>query len=287
MNSNRTKLKFRSAIEGHDLIKTASLPCILNSENDQLNYVPSLVSVIMPAFNCAETIERAVTSVLNQIYSNFELIIINDCSQDNTLQIIRKLSTKDSRILALSTERNEGPASARNTGIRSAKGEFIAFLDADDYWLTNKLSVQIPAMSRERAAISFSSYYHCDISGRILKQIRVPATVSKESILYRCPIGCLTAIYSTKLVGKVYMPIIPNREDYVTWIKVLEKNSVNIGIDEPLACYTVRRGSISSNKLKSSRWQWIVYRHILKLSTPRSIWYFCAYAVNGMLKHYA
>lgn len=241
--------------------------------------------MIMPAYNASATIFRAAYSVLRQSYNKLELIIIDDASQDDTARIMQDISSLDARVRLLKATINSGPAHARNQGIAAAKGEYVAFLDADDFWLPEKLTLQIAEMDKHNLAFTFTSYYHCDPSGKILKQIHVPTSITRKQILYGSQIGCLTVVYSVKILGKTYMSVEHPKEDYLTWISILKKCS-GFGLLTPLAGYTISTRSLSSNKSYVWRWQWNVYRNGLGFSRVKSSWYFSFYMVKGIIKHY-
>lgn len=245
-----------------------------------------LVSIITPTYNSSEFIEETIYSVLNQTYENWELILVDDCSSDNTIKLISNFAEKDKRILILKNEKNEGAAISRNKAIKIAKGRFIAFLDSDDLWFPSKLEKQVEFSIINKFALTYSAYQKISEDGSLLGIISVPKKVSYKSILKTCSIGCLTAMYDTSILGKIYMPNIRKRQDYGLWLKILKKIDFAHGMNEILAQYRVRKNSISSNKLKAAKYQWKVYREVENLSLLSSIYYFINYFIYGTLKTY-
>ena len=246
----------------------------------------NLVSIITPSYNSARFISLTIESVLAQTYENWEMIIVDDCSPDNSNEIIKKYCKKDNRIKLIKLEKNVGPAVARNIAIKEAKGKFISFLDADDLWLPEKLEVQIKFMKTHDLVFMYSAYKVIDEDGNDLGIFVPPEEVTYYSILKTNPIGCLTAIYDAEKLGKVYMPdILKSQEDYAAWLKILKQIKKTKGIKEPLAIYRIRKNSVSSNKLKAAKYQWKIYREVEKLDLIRSIYYFLHYAWNGLRKY--
>ncbi|MGS2738798.1 glycosyltransferase family 2 protein [Sinomicrobium sp. M5D2P17] len=235
--------------------------------------IDSKVSIITPVYNSAKYMKKCIDSVLNQTYSNFEHILVDDCSTDNSVAIIEEYFSMDRRIKLIKLSENEGAGIARNTAIEMAKGRFIAFLDSDDVWDSEKLEKQITFMIKNNCPFTFTSYGLINENGKPLKKtVKAKSFVSYKLALYSNPIGCLTAIYDTAFYGKRYMPDIRKRQDYALWLSLL-KESNGIGLQESLAFYRVRLNSISSNKLNLIKYQWDLYRNIEKLSAVKSVFY--------------
>jgi len=243
----------------------------------------NLVSIVTPSYNSAKYISQTIESVLNQTYQNWEMIIVDDLSSDNSIDIISKYL--GDRIKLIQLEKNSGSAVARNRAIEEAKGRYIAFLDADDIWLPNKLEKQIEFLDRYKLAFTYSSYYLIDEDGNDLGIFKTEESITYRSILKTNPIGCLTAIYDTEKLGKVFMPNIRKRQDYGTWLKILKKIETSQGILEPLAKYRILKNSLSSNKFKTAQYQWKIYREVEKLNIFQSIYYFLNYAYYGFQKY--
>jgi len=245
-----------------------------------------MVSIITPSYNSKQFIKESIASVLAQTYQNWELIIVDDISPDNSNELIEEYIKKDSRIKLIKLETNSGPAIARNGAIKEAKGRYIAFLDSDDFWHPDKLTKQIFFMQENEIALSYTSYFSIEEeSGEIIKQINIPQRVDYNELLKQNIIGCLTAVYDTKKLAKVYMPEIQKRQDFALWLKILKKVPYAYGLNEPLAYYRVRKTSVSSNKLLASTYNWKLYREIENLPLYKAIYYFGWYTYKSILKY--
>lgn len=244
-----------------------------------------LVSVIMPAYNSSEYISDAIESVLAQNYQEFELIIVDDCSSDNTLHIVNQFADKDDRVRLYELDKNSGAAIARNLAIEKANGRYIAFLDSDDMWKSDKLVKQIAFMKKTTSALSYTAYEKIAQDGeRENRIVWVPEKIDYNNLLNASVIGCLTAIYDTSITGKVYLPDIRRRQDYGLWLKILKRGSVAYGLNEPLAFLRKRKGSLSSNKFMAAWYVWRLYREHEELSYFNAIYHFVNYAVRASLK---
>lgn len=241
-----------------------------------------LVSIITPSYNSLDTIERTIESVIAQTYTNWEMIIVDDCSIDDSRELIQSWCERDRRIQLVARGWNAGPAVTRNRGISVAKGRYIAFLDADDTWFPHKLETQIAFMQQNGVAFSFSSYQRTNEAGDKLGVIAAPESITYDQLLDCCKIGCLTACYDREQLGTVYMPNIAKRQDFGLWLRLLSLTPKAYGIQETLADYRVARNSVSSNKLVAAKYQWRVYREVEKLSLMKSLKHFTCYAVAGV-----
>lgn len=222
-----------------------------------------MVSIIMPSFNSGSFIAESIDSILHQTYTNWELLITDDCSTDNTQEIVEKYTAKDSRIKYFRFTENQGAGAARHNAINRAQGRYIAFCDSDDCWKPEKLTRQLNFMATHHVSICFSSYIKCDEAGEELGMVVAYRKITYADIVRNNYIGFLTLIYDTAEIGKVDMPVIRNREDWAMNLLLLQKIPVAYGMLEPLAYYRVRRNSLSSNKKKMVKWQVQVYRTIL------------------------
>jgi glycosyltransferase involved in cell wall biosynthesis len=244
------------------------------------------VSIITPSYNSEKFIAQTIESVLNQTYREWEMIIVDDQSTDNSVKLIDSYVQKDTRIKCIVLEENSGPAVARNRAIEEAKGRYIAFLDADDLWMPQKLEKQIAFMQRENIALSYTGYYRFEESAEKLKdEITVPLKVDYHELLKQNIIGCLTAVYDTKLLGKVTMPLIRKRQDFGLWLKILKEVPYAYALQEPLAYYRIHTDSISSNKIVSSKYNWKLYREVEKLPWYKAVYYFAWYTYRSLLKY--
>lgn len=208
-----------------------------------------LVSIIMPSYNTAQYIKESIESVQNQTYSNWELIIVDDCSTDNTDEIVE--SIVDERIRYIKNEKNSGAAVSRNRALREAKGRWIAFLDSDDLWLSDKLEKQIRFMEENDYHFSYTNYSEIDIKGeRTGVTITGPKRITKRGMFNYCWPGCLTVIYDAKVVGLIQIADIRKNNDYAMWLKVCRKADCLL-LNEDLALYRRgREGSISTHSIK-------------------------------------
>jgi teichuronic acid biosynthesis glycosyltransferase TuaG len=247
----------------------------------------SKVSVIMPAFNSSKYIEESILSVLNQTYKNLELIIVNDCSTDETLIKINKLKLLDKRIILINNPKNLGVVSSRNIAIEIASGTFLAFLDSDDIWLANKLERQISFMVSNNYLFSYSQYeMFKDHDPNYRKLVKVPKKLNYNQAIKWTIIGCLTVVYNSDLLGKFKMPNLRHGEDSFTWISILKTGVIAYGLQENLAKYRKLNISRSSNKFRSLIYQYENYFRFLKLGFFRSIFYTINYSIKSFIKHY-
>lgn len=245
-----------------------------------------LVSVITPTWNSADYVAATIASVAAQEFKDWEHIIVDDASSDRTVALLHEHAARDPRIKVIALHDNGGAAAARNAAIDAARGRFIAFLDADDLWLPNKLSVQINYMLKTGAPFTCASYQVIDEDGDQRGTVTVPPRVTYGKILRNNTIGCLTAVYDTAHFGRVHMPLIRKRQDLGLWLRLLKRVRYAEGVREVLAQYRVRRGSVSHNKASAAKFTWKLYREVEKLSLPVAIYYYSFYAVNGVMKSY-
>jgi len=243
-----------------------------------------LVSIIMPSHNSSRFLFQSIESVLAQTYQNWELIIIDNCSIDNSVSIIEEFTNRDNRIKLIKSKKKESIAIARNRAIDAASGRYIAFLDSDDIWLPEKLERQIKFMNECGLVLSYSSYYLIDEKGGINGVFITKEIATHRELLKTCHIGNLTAIYDTFRIGKKYFEDI-GHEDYALWLDILKQSKLVRGLRVPLAKYRIRDKSASSNKIKAASWQWNIYRNIERLSLIESIYYFMHYAYYGSTKY--
>lgn len=244
-----------------------------------------LVSIITPAYNTERYLKDTIESVIKQDYDNWELIIIDDCSKDNSKSIAERYMQVDKRIRLISLEKNSGVAFARNTGIKAARGRYIAFLDSDDLWYPDKLSSQIKYMQDNNYYFTFTGYEWIDKDGtKLNKVIKVPTEVDYRRLLKGNPIGCLTVIIDRNKINKLEMlPI--RHEDYAAWLCIVGEGINAYGINRNLAQYRKTNSSLSSNKFKVIRWTWDIYRKNQNLSFLRSVRCLAMYAFNTSLKY--
>ena len=244
-----------------------------------------LVSIIMPSYNSELTIKESIKSVIEQTYSNWELLITDDCSTDRTCQIVKEFVEQDDRIKLFVSDKNKGAGAARNNSIKESSGRFLAFLDSDDLWAPDKLKEQINYMTINGYALTYTAYSKIDTYGNIKKDILPPSKGDFSSLLKSNDIGCLTAIYDTEVVGKVYMPLIRKRQDMALWLIILQKIDYAHCLNKNLAFYREGHLSLSSNKIKIIKSQWEFYRNYLGFGYVKAVYYFLHYIQRALRKH--
>lgn len=244
-----------------------------------------VVSIIMPCHNGASYIVDAIKSVQNQTFDDWELLVIDDHSSDDSLQILRNFAKEDNRIRLFENTKSTGlPSTPRNLGIQNAKGRFIAFLDCDDEWLPLKLEKQLLLFDDEKCAVGFSYYIKMNKNGNnCSKIITSPKIVTYKQLLNGDCIGNLTGIYDSQKVGKVYQKEI-HAEDYLMWLEILRKGFVAKNTSTLEAKYRVSFKSTSGNKFKSAMWNWHIYKNELSLPFMESLYHFLIYIVKGLIK---
>lgn len=243
-----------------------------------------LVSVITPMYNAEKYIAKTIESVQAQTYENWEMIIVDDVSTDQSAQIVQQYAAEDTRIKYLRHEKNAGVARARNTALKAAQGRYVAFLDSDDLWKNEKLEKQLLFMQSKGAAFLYTACEIIDENGNVTGKVRhVPASQNYEELLKGNAVPCLTVILDRSQIDKVEMPEIPH-EDYAAWLDILKKGITAYGIDEVLAQYRVNNSSLSGNKMQAARWTWDIYRKQQKLGIMKSSYCFVCYIIAAVLK---
>ena len=245
-----------------------------------------LVSIITPTYNCAKFIARTIDSVLNQTYTNWEMIIVDDRSKDNTKEIVEQYMKNDSRIKYHLLDENSGAAVARTTAMKLAEGSYMAFLDSDDIWTEDKLERQIQWMEANDYAFSCTAYEQIDEDDNPLdKTIKTITKTNYNRLLLDCPVGNSSVMYNVEKMGKFEVPNIRKRNDDALWLQMLKKEKYIWGMPDVLMKYRIRKNSISSNKLSVIKYHWILYRDIEHLSVFRSafhIFWWCVIKALGI-----
>jgi len=245
----------------------------------------SLVSIITPSYNSVRYISECVESVLAQTYTSWEMIIVDDCSEDDSKQIITALSSNDIRIKTIFLDSNIGAAEARNIALAKAKGEYIAFLDSDDLWEPYKLERQISFMNKNNIAFSYTTYQSISEDGlNVINIIKAPKEMTYYSYLKNTIIGCLTVSINREKVGYFEMPNVRSSHDMALWLLILKRGFSAYGLDENLAKYRIVSSSNTANKMKAVKDVWKVYREIERLSFLYSLWCFFCYIFNTVKK---
>jgi len=235
----------------------------------------------MPAYNSAAVLARAVASVQSQVFENWELIIVDDASHDNTRDIATQLSQKEPRIIVFFQDVRGGAAAARNRAIAQARGRYIAFLDADDEWLPEKLDQQISAMTKGGAALCYTGFWR-QKTGHDKHRVHVPATVTRKTLLRGNVIGCLTAVYDRDQLGTILMPDLPMRHDFALWLDILARTDRAVGIDTPLAIYHQSSTSLTGNKWRAQRGTWRMFRRHLGLPRHLAAFYLLSHLIQRL-----
>ena len=246
------------------------------------------MSVVIPTFNSENFINEAINSVLNQDYSEFEILISDDYSKDNTVDIIKNIAKNEPKIRIILSDQNEGAAVARNKAISISSGQFIAFLDSDDIWKKNKLSTQLNFMMKKNIYFSFTCFRRINEVGEYFGKIidlNCPDVVSYEDMLAKkATLGCSSVILDRSFLGQISMPLLRRTQDYALWLSLLKKDINAYSIKEHLVDIRFVRGSLSSNKILKARRQWEIYRKYEKLSIIKSLWYFLNYAFRAIFR---
>ncbi|MEL7165884.1 MAG: glycosyltransferase family 2 protein [Pseudomonadota bacterium] len=238
-----------------------------------------VVSILMPAFNAEATLAEAVASVQAQSFQAWELLIADDGSLDGTYAVAADLAGHDTRIRIVRHDTRQGAAAARNTALATARGRYVAFLDADDLWRPDKLTRQIDFMRDTGAALTFSAYWRAPIAawgtmgapaGRV---IGVPPAVDRQTLMQCNVIGCLTGMYDREILGGCPMPALPVCEDFALWLEILEQTDRARGLNEPLAIRRVRDGSLTSHRMQAMGGLWRMYRQHFGLGIAQSLWF--------------
>ena len=245
----------------------------------------NLVSIIMPAYNAEKFICEGIESVLSQTYKNWELLVVNDCSQDNTATVVNEYCVFDDRVKLFNNEKNSGPAITRNNAINRAKGRFLAFLDSDDVWLPEKLEIQISMMLEKGYVFTYTDYHRISENGMVSgRRINVPDNLSYFQLLRNTAITTSTVILDIDAVGMIKMKE-TYYDDFTCWLEVMKRGFTAYRINEDLLKYRVASSSVSRNKLNSVIQVWKTYRTIERLGLITSVWCFSGYVLNALKKY--
>lgn len=244
------------------------------------------VSVVVPSFNQPDRLRRAVKSIRAQSFPRWEAIVVDDGSERKHQLAIRDFLSElnDDRIRAFFSSKNRGPARARNLGIRLSRGRYIAFLDNDDAWEPEKLSLQIRHIQSAGAYLSCTAYRNCTEDLVELSLIEPTPELSYPALLEHNIVGCSTVMLDTEQGGKTYFPDIALRQDFAHWLAILREGRKGRGLAEPLTTRYVHEASLSRNKFRAARYTWHVYRQLEALGLWRSTWVFLHYALKGLAR---
>jgi len=246
----------------------------------------ALVSIITPSYNSAKFIAETIQSVQNQTYQNWEMIIVDDGSSDETESVVLSIIQNDNRIQFHKLSQNSGPAVARNTGIEKASGDYMTFIDADDIWFPTFIENNIKTIQKTGIPFVFSSYKRANEQLEfVYSDFIVPHKVSYTDILKSNSISCLTAFVDIKKLGKKYMPLIRKRQDMGLWLNYLKVIPFAHGIQETQAIYRIRENSLSRKKSDLIKYQWQFYREVEKLNVFQSLYYILHWMYRGFMKY--
>lgn len=244
-----------------------------------------LVSIIMAAYNAEKTIELAIESVLNQTYSNFELLVINDCSKDGTAKLVEDFSAKDNRVRLISNEKNSGVSFTRKHGLEEANGSWIAILDSDDAWAPEKLEKQIELQNRTNADLLFTGSAFMDSEGRPIDwYLHAPAEATYRQLLKQNVLSNSSALVRKELYAKHYAVGDGMHEDFAIWLSILKDGKKAYGVDEPLLIYRIAKSSKSGNKIKAAKMNWNKYRYV-GLNVVEAAYYEAWYMFKNVMKY--
>lgn len=245
----------------------------------------ALVSIVTPAYNASRFVPATIASVQAQTHGHWEMLIVDDCSKDDTIAVVEQHAASDPRVRLIRHAKNGGPAQARQTAIDAARGRYLAFLDSDDLWLPEKLSRQLTFMATTGAVLSFTRFRRIDADGAVQgRLIDVPDHLSYTDLLKNTAIATSTAMVDTAATGPLRMTR-TYYDDYALWLGILRAGHPARGLREDLMRYRVLGQSVSRNKLRSARMVWRVYRDVERLSLPRALWSFGHYAANALRKY--
>jgi teichuronic acid biosynthesis glycosyltransferase TuaG len=243
----------------------------------------NLVSIVTPVYKAEAFIEKTVRSVMNQTYQEWEHILVDDCSPDNSEAIIRKLMAEDSRIKYVKLPENQGAAVARNTGIENAEGQYIAFIDSDDVWKPEKLEKQIRYMQENDYAFTYTNFQLVTEDGQpINESAPLPAKLNYTGLLKNTAIACSTVVIDRSVIGDFRMPLVRKGQDTATWLQILRKHDYAYALNEVLGQYRQVEGSISSNRIGALKRTWNTYYNLEKLPLPKALYYFGFYVFNAI-----
>lgn len=250
-------------------------------------YEVGLVSVIMPSYNAAKYVERALNSVFEQTYQKVEIVIVDDHSSDGTPELIQKYADIHPEIRYVPLEKNMGAGYARNKALELARGQYVAFLDCDDEWMPDKLERQLKCMKENNTSFGYAAIEMIDEDGKVIKGKRkVRCTCDYQYLLRNTVIATSSVVVDRKAAGDFRMHLRRGGQDYATWLKLLRNGTVAFGINEVLVRYRVTGNSLSSNKWNSIRQVWEIQTQDEKIPKIRAAFHVCCFAVNALKKYF-
>lgn len=243
-----------------------------------------LVSVIIPVHNCAKYVCQAIDSALVQEVP-LEILVIDDGSTDDLDRVMARYQN-ESRIRYLKNEENLGVAATRNRGVSLARGKYIAFLDADDYWMRSKLKKQLALMEETGCVICSTARELMTMEGKLTGHIiPVKTKITYGHLLLSNRINCSSVVIRTEVAREFPMHHDDSHEDYLMWLEVLQKYRTACAVNEPLLKYRISETGKSGSKWQSAKMTFMVYRY-MGFGWIRSVFHFCSYAFHGILKYF-
>ena len=249
--------------------------------NSNLSEKKPIFSIVMPAFNAAGTICESIDSVIAQTFKDWELLVVDDSSSDQTAVLVEDYAARDPRIQLIRADRNLKVAGARNLGMSRAQGRYVAFLDSDDWWLKPKLEMQKAAFDAG-AKLVYSSYWRFFPDGR-KTLVKCRPSISFRHFYFFNPIGNLTGAFDREALGPVEQQAV-RHEDFLMWYQLVTKAGRGHGIEMPLAMYRVTSNSLSGSKLSSASWHWNILRNHFRLGLIPSVLGFFSYAFHSVMR---
>jgi teichuronic acid biosynthesis glycosyltransferase TuaG len=244
-----------------------------------------LVSVITPAFKAERVIAETIRSVLQQTYSNWEMLIVDDCSPDATCIVVHEMQRSDERIRLFRNKQNGGPAAARNVALAQARGRWIAFLDSDDAWMPTKLAETLALAKEHGSALTFTGFRRTSSTGcEVGRYVSVPRRLSYYQLLGNTAIATSTVLIDRRLAGDFRMKDV-FYDDFACWLELLRAGYFAYGLNKDLMRYRVQSESISRNKWRSALEVWRTYRKVEQIGLLRSVWSFFSYALRSVQKY--
>lgn len=247
-----------------------------------------LVSVITPVYNSSSYIYETYNSLLSQTYKNWEWLVTDDCSSDDTYQLLMRIKSNDNRVKVFKNKTNSGAAVSRNNSLENASGDYIAFLDSDDIWFSNKLDSQIAYMIESKVFFSFTAYRMIDSEGSDLSKtvdthLSSPLTYD-DMLKKKATLGCSTVMLDRNHFGDIKMPLIRTGQDYALWLNLLKNKELAYPMSTILTKYRITPNSISRNKVLKAKRQWTIYRELEKLTLTKSVYCFFFYAYRAVFR---
>lgn len=250
-------------------------------------YIDGLVSVITPVYNAEKVIAKTLESVFNQTYKNIEIVLVDDCSSDNSQQVINEYRAKHPEIVYFKQPKNQGAGAARNKALELARGQYVAFLDADDLWYPEKTEKQVVLLNKKNGAFSFTAIEMIDGEGNVVKKKRkVKEQINYNFLLKNTMIATSTVLIDRKILGDFRMPLRRGGQDYATWLMLLRNGTIAYGINEALEQYRVgNKKSLAGKKGKSIKQVWEIQTQQENINKFKAFINLCCFVFNATKKY--